>query len=193
MNSRKLVIERAALVGAGMLLATVFAAAAAAHGPNGGGFGGHGPGAAAGGPPPALSAGSFQHHHSDARPAPQLPPVPHLSSSRPGYTPPVTMPQPDWQKTLPQLPNYRAPYIKKVMPPVIQRYDSQPVLRSYDYEDRLSCTQAEVMLIRSGYNRISAFDCGGNSYGFLASRKGHSYEITMDARSGRVTRLSRRR
>lgn len=117
-----------------------------------------------------------------------------LSSGGAGLPPRIVMPEPhDWQKTLPQPRPYRAPRIEKVLPPVIMRRDSLPPLPRYRPDDRLTCTEAAVVLIRSGYSRVRHFDCSGATYGFFASRDGRNYELDVEAASGRIARLSRRR
>ncbi len=59
------------------------------------------------------------------------------------------------------------------------------------YRQRISCTQARLLVRNYGYRRVRAYDCRGKVYGFIAWRKNKRYKVRVSARTGSIT--SRRR
>ncbi len=59
------------------------------------------------------------------------------------------------------------------------------------YRQRISCTQARLLVRNYGYRRVRAYDCRGKVYGFVAWRKNKRYKLRVSARTGSI--ISRRR
>ena len=79
-----------------------------------------------------------------------------------------------------------------------RRHRSHPniYLEPYPYWDyvppvygKLSCEAARQKLIRRGYDRVRAYDCIGNVYGFRARKNGCRYKIRVSAIHGYIISL----
>lgn len=54
--------------------------------------------------------------------------------------------------------------------------------------NRLSCNQARRLVSQQGFSRVQAVECQGRSYTFSARRNGNHYTVSVDSRTGDVSR-----
>jgi len=63
-----------------------------------------------------------------------------------------------------------------------------PSSRYYSHYDRLSCSEARRLVREHGYKNVSSRDCQGSTYSFRATRKGETYRVYVNARTGNIWR-----
>jgi hypothetical protein len=72
-------------------------------------------------------------------------------------------------------------------------YGYSPYYGGYDYYAprkyrKLSCGQARAILRDRGYRKIRTRDCDGRTYSFIARRKGETFIVHVNSRSGAISR-----
>jgi hypothetical protein len=85
---------------------------------------------------------------------------------------------------------YHRPYYRPYYRPY--NYDPYydpyyPRLRHRRVVRRSTCDSAALAIREAGYRNIRAVDCAGRFYSYRATKRGRSYSLRVDTRSGRIS------
>jgi hypothetical protein len=56
----------------------------------------------------------------------------------------------------------------------------------YDYQDRVSCSEARWIIRERGFRDVRTTDCGGKFHAFIARKRGGIFRIKVYSRNGRI-------
>ncbi|MCP4564439.1 MAG: hypothetical protein GY873_21675 [Bosea sp.] len=64
---------------------------------------------------------------------------------------------------------------------------------SLNHGRAISCRQGQILLQNRGFRDVRRVDCRGRFYVYHARRGGNRFEVTLNARTGRVSNIHRLR